>query len=131
METVAKSLWVAGGAAVGANARFWLGAWVLNRYGSAFPWGTLVINVTGSLLIGLYLGLEQIHGFPLSWRLIFAVGFCGGYTTFSTFSWETLKLIQDGQWTPALGYTLASCLMTVAGCWVGLVAAKAIGGGVS
>lgn len=124
MVPLTKSLWVAGGAALGANARYWLGAWVLSRFGSNFPWGTLLINVTGSLLIGLYLGLDERQGFPMSWRLFFAIGICGGYTTFSTFSWETLKLIQEGHLSNAFGYVLASSLLTVAACWAGFAITK-------
>jgi CrcB protein len=124
MVPLTKSLWVAGGAALGANARYWLGAWVLSRFGSNFPWGTLLINVTGSMLIGLYLGLDERQGFPMSWRLFFAIGICGGYTTFSTFSWETLRLIQDGNLSKAFGYVLASSLLTVAACWAGFTLTK-------
>ena len=121
-----RSLLVAGGAALGANARYWLGAWASNRFGPDFPWGTLIINATGSFLIGAYLCYDQARGGAQSARLFIAVGMCGGYTTFSTFSWETLKLLQSGNYAGAFANMAGSALLTVFACWLGFVAARAI-----
>lgn len=91
-------LWVGLGGFLGANARYLLSGWIAARYGTLFPLGTFVINVTGSFILGLFLTLAQervlIHP---NIRLMFAVGFVGAYTTFSTFEYESLRLIQDGE----------------------------------
>jgi fluoride exporter len=122
-EALQKSLWVALGGVLGANARYWLGVWSLARWGSGFPWGTLVINVTGSLLLGLVYGLFTAkfggkHAEAL--RLALGTGFLGAYTTFSTFSYETLVLAENGQWQKAIGYVVGSVVLGLIGAWVGM-----------
>lgn len=114
------------GAGIGANARYWLGVWALRRFGEGFPWGTLAINVSGSLLIGLFMGLSETRGWPMGWRLLIAVGVLGGYTTFSTFSYETLKLLGKG--TSGLGflYVLGSVAAGLVACWAGVLGAKSL-----
>jgi fluoride exporter len=126
MGPLAKSLLIAAGAALGANARYWLGGWIASRIDQPFPWATLLINVTGSLLIGLFLGLSDRQGWPMHWRLLVAVGFAGGYTTFSAFSWETLALMERGRMLPAVAYVGASVLACVAACWVGVAIARSV-----
>src|SRR5579871_5727687 len=86
------------GGFLGAIARFWLGGVISNRMGSRFPYGTFVINISGSFLIGLILTLlaEKTHWSP-NWRYLIPIGFIGAYTTFSSFEYETLRTIQDGQ----------------------------------
>lgn len=94
---------IALGAALGANARYWLSTWFAGRFGPAFPWGTLFINVSGGLLIGLVLTVlnQRLVSDPTA-RLLLATGFLGAYTTFSTFTYETMRLLQDGAYGPAL-----------------------------
>jgi fluoride exporter len=103
---------VGAGAFVGANARYLLGQWAAERFGSGFPYGTLAINLLGSLLIGAFLGLS---GTPLepsgSWRLLIVTGLLGGFTTFSAFSYETYALLSLGRWAEALLYVAASVLL--------------------
>ncbi len=91
-------LLVAIGGGVGSVTRYLVGGWFASRFGPAFPYGTFVINVTGSFIIGLFLAFaqERISLSPY-WRLFFAVGFLGGYTTFSTFEYESMRLLQDGE----------------------------------
>lgn len=105
------------GGFLGANARYLLDNWIAARYGTSFPYGTMVINVSGSFVIGLFLVLvtERFVVHP-HWRLFFAVGFLGAYTTFSTFSFESLALIKDGCW-------LLSLLNIVGSVVLGLMAA--------
>ena len=91
-------LYVAIGGAVGATARYALSGWVQDWVGTLFPWGTLVVNVAGSFVIGiiLHLGSDRFL-IPPEWRLMLTTGFCGGLTTFSTFSHETLALLENQQ----------------------------------
>jgi CrcB protein len=113
------------GGGVGANARYWLGLlvaeWQLRRLGAVeFPLATLLINVSGSVVLGLLAGSffrhpDSIHR---NWYLLLATGFCGGFTTFSTFSYETLRLLEDGKAGAAVLYVVASVLGGLAGVWL-------------
>ncbi len=121
-------LLVALGAAVGANARFLLSSWAAARWGVAFPYGTLLINVLGSLGIGLVLGLlAQRPGADPAWQPLLATGFLGGFTTFSTFSFETYSLISAGQLGQAALYTAGSVALGLAAVFAGLWLARALG----
>jgi fluoride exporter len=113
-------LWVGVGGFVGANARYVLGLWIAARLGSSFPWGTLLINVTGSLLIGIILTVltDRLVADP-AWRLLLVVGFLGGYTTFSSFTMEALDLAQGGEWLLALAYVLGSNIIGLAAVVLG------------
>lgn len=102
-------LWVGVGGAVGAITRYMFGLWIAERLGTSFPWGTMVINITGSLLIGLILTVltDKVVADP-AWRLLLVVGFLGGYTTFSSYTFEVLALANAGEWIFALAYVLGS-----------------------
>lgn len=114
------------GAGIGGVARYALGGWVQAASGPSFPWGTLVINVTGSLLLTLLVGsLERTSASP-EWRLFLGIGVLGGYTTFSTFSYETVRLIQDGDWQRASGYVASSVLLSIAAAFAGFWLAGAL-----
>ena len=107
------------GAGLGGLARFGLGTMVQQAGGVDFPWGTLIVNITGSLLIGvLYMLLEGTPS-ATQWRAFLGVGFCGGYTTFSAFSYDTVLMMQAGNWSRAMLYAFVSvtaCLIaTIAG----------------
>lgn len=116
------AIWVALAGGVGALARFTLDGAVRSRMPSSFPWATLLINVTGSLLLGILTGLVVFRGDPTDLKLIVGTGFCGGYTTFSTASFETVRLIQRGAVTAALSNTVGTLALTVGagalGLWV-------------
>src|ERR1700690_2327224 len=92
--------WIVGfGGFLGAIARFWLGGYISNRMGARFPYGTFVINISGSFLIGLIVTLlaEKTH-WNANWRYLIPIGFIGAYTTFSTFELETFRAVTDGAW---------------------------------
>ncbi len=111
--------WIAAGGAVGAVARFGVVSGA-DRLGLAFPWGTLLVNVAGSFLIGLAFGLLAHHArFDDLVRPFFVVGVLGAFTTFSAFSMETLLLLNDARWLPALAYIAASVLVCVVAAWTG------------
>ena len=109
------------GAAVGANIRYLLGQWVALRIGSEFPYGTLVINVLGSLAIGIFLGLVGTPAQPsIAWRLLIATGLLGGFTTFSTFSYEAYMLFAQDRWREASLYMALSVLLGLAATALGV-----------
>jgi CrcB protein len=119
--------YVALGSAVGGVARYLLAAFVQQRVGLNFPTGTLVVNISGSLLLGFLwryaLGTDVIT--PEA-RALLTTGFCGGYTTFSTFSYETMVLLEDGQSARAGVYVVLSVLLSLAGAWLGIAGARAL-----
>lgn len=88
--------------AVGAPARYLVDGFVQDRSAGSFPWGTLVVNVLGSFVLGVVTGLVVHHGFGGAPRLWLASGLCGAFTTFSTFSWETVRLVEEGDWRHAV-----------------------------
>jgi fluoride exporter len=112
---------VALGSALGGALRWWLSELLQAAPGQGFPWGTLWVNVSGSLLIGWYAArVAAAHGRRSKLRqLFFMTGFCGGYTTFSIFSLETLLLLQAGHLALAVSYVAASLLLWMGGVWAG------------
>ncbi len=118
---------VALGSALGGVTRFWLSGLVANRYGNWFPFGTLVINVSGSFIIGFVAALSSTDSRYLihsNVRTFLMVGLCGGYTTFSSFSLQTLSLAQDGQWLYAVSNIVGSVLLCLLGVWLGYLAGQ-------
>ena len=113
-------VWVGIGGFVGANARFAVGRFALERLGGAFPYGTLFVNATGSLAIGLVASLMAARFVDPAWRLLVITGFLGGYTTFSAYSFETVALLEEGRWSRAAVYVLGSVLLGLAGCASGV-----------
>jgi len=116
---------IAVGAVLGAWSRHWLGEWSLQRWGSGFAYGTLLINLLGSFVLGFFLALHLDKGlFSNNLRLLVAVGWCASFTTYSTFSWDTLRYLQEGRFQLAawnMGLTLGGCLLAT---WVGFLLAK-------
>jgi CrcB protein len=116
------------GGAIGTNARYWLGKLVVHIQGAVeFPWATFLINVSGSMVLGFVAAayLHQVdptHPDPAkrNWYLLLGAGFCGGFTTFSTFSLETLELIRDGKVWAALAYAVGSVVLGLLAVWVAM-----------
>ena len=121
-------LWyIAFGSALGGVSRYLMGGLVQRIAGVGFPGGTLVVNVTGSFLLGLFLRYAlETSTLSSELRAFLTVGFCGGYTTFSTFSYETVAMLEDGQWGRALFYVGLSLGLSVAAVLLGLFAARGI-----
>jgi fluoride exporter len=118
-----RYLLVAFGGAIGTVGRYWLSGLVAQVAGETFPWGTLVINVTGSFVIGFFGTLTGPDGrvFASSTtRQFVMIGICGGYTTFSSFSLQTLNLMNDGEWLYAGGNIVLSVVLCLIGVWAGV-----------
>jgi len=122
-------LWVAIGGALGSVARFWLASSMAVLTGAEFPWGTLLINIIGSFVIsffGMLTGTAARFAVPYEARVFVTVGLCGGFTTFSSFSVQTIELIRTGQPGRALLYVAASVILCLGACALGFTAAQAI-----
>jgi len=117
--------WVALGGALGSAARFWFSGVIARNFGVTVPWGTLLVNITGSLAIGVFATITGPDGRWLApaWfrQQFFMLGICGGYTTFSSFSLQTLNLIQDGEWLYAGANILVSVAFCLVAVWLGYV----------
>ncbi len=119
--------WVGLGGFLGANARYLLGGYIADRWGTVFPYGTFVINVTGSFILGFFMAYAQERPWVAPGaRLMFAVGFVGAYTTFSTFEYETMRLIQQRELLLATWNIVGSLLSGAVAVFAGL----ALGGSV-
>jgi len=119
-------LWyIAAGSAIGGVSRYLLGGLLQRQTGGTFPIGTLVINISGSFLLGFILryAVETPTLTPET-RAFLTIGFCGGYTTFSAFSYETVALMEDGQWPRAALYVALSVGLSVLGTFLGIAAAR-------
>jgi CrcB protein len=128
-STLAIYLWVGLGSALGGMGRYWCSGVVARLVGETFPWGTLFVNVTGSLLIGFFATLTGPDGrifAGTTTRQFFMLGVFGGFTTFSSFSLQTLNLVQDGELLQAGGNIIGSVLLCLIAVWLGHVLALSI-----
>ncbi len=120
---MAAYFWVAFGGALGSVARFWFSGAIATRFGETFPWGTVLVNVTGSFVIGFFASVTGPEGRWLvpGWfrQQFFMLGICGGYTTFSSFSLQTLNLAEDGEWFRAGANVLISVVCCLISVWLG------------
>ena len=120
-----RTFWaVAIGAALGGVARYYVSSAVQHCVGATFPWGTLLINVTGSLLLGFIVRYALATTVSAEIRLLLTTGFCGGYTTFSTYSFETVTLLEDGQYLRGGAYAVGSMVLALAATTGGFFLAR-------
>jgi CrcB protein len=121
--------WVGIGGCVGACARFAVANWAGRRFDATFPYGTLIVNITGAFLIGVILTLfaERAIADP-RWRLLLVVGVLGGYTTFSSFAYEAFVLADRGQWLRAGTYVVGSNVLGIAACVAGVLLTRRFSG---
>jgi CrcB protein len=124
LKSMQSFLLISLGAVLGANCRYWLGGWAVQRFGAAFPYGNLIINLSGSFILGLFMVLvtDRFMVDP-HLRLLVAIGFLGSYTTFSSYTYESVSLVLSGQlWLGLLnlfGSSLLGGLATLLGIWLG------------
>lgn len=129
MSEAVTALYVAAGGALGSILRYWCSGLVANAFGQTFPFGTLAVNVVGSFLIGMVavvLGPDGRLLLAPEHRQLILVGLFGGFTTFSSFSLQTLALVQDGEWLYAAANILLSVVLCLAGVWLGWLLGMAI-----
>lgn len=122
-----KYLLVAFGGAIGSVLRFWAGGFVSSRLGTRFPYGTFVVNITASFLIGLIMTLlaERAH-WSANWRYLIPIGFIGGYSTFSTFEYESFRVFQDGELLIGSMNIVFSVAVGFVSVWLGVITGRAI-----
>jgi CrcB protein len=124
-----RFLWICLGGAVGTGARYLLSTWVARAAGPGFPWGTFAVNVLGSFLLGLLLQVALTTGSPgPTLRVALATGVLGGFTTYSSFNYETLALLQEGEWALGLANVLGTVFACLVAGWLGLVAGRGMAG---
>ena len=118
---------VAVGGAIGACTRYLVSTWAAGRFGADFPMGTLIVNIAGCFIIGVFMTLttERLIVSPY-WRLVFAVGFLGGLTTFSSFGYETLRLIEEADLVQALWNVVLNLVVGLGATWLGIIGARLI-----
>jgi CrcB protein len=115
--------------AVGTGARYLMGGLALKLLGASFPWGTLVINLLGSFVLAAVMTIGTTTGtLSVTTRLTLATGFCGGFTTYSTFSYDTFKYFQEGAWGLGLANILATVIGCLLACLLGFAGARSIAG---
>lgn len=122
-----NSLWIAFGGALGTLARFWLNELVSAAVGSAFPWGTVLVNISGCFVIGFFSTVTGPEGrFVLSSlsRQFVMIGICGGYTTFSAFGLQTVHMLQKGDWGIAFIHIMVSVIFCLLAVWLGIMTAS-------
>lgn len=120
---------VVAGGAIGTAARYFTSGMVANAFGETFPWGTLAVNVIGSFIIGFFATLTAPDGRLFvsgTTRQFVMAGFCGGFTTFSSFSLQTLNLMRDGEWLYAGGNIVGSVALCLFFVWLGSISAMAL-----
>jgi CrcB protein len=116
--------WIMGAGALGSGARYLVGLWAVERLGAAFPYGTLIVNITGSFALGMVAHLATASAWSPELRAAIAIGFLGGFTTYSSFNQETLTLLGNGATGAAFGNIAITLMAGLAAGWLGLLVAR-------
>ncbi len=125
--SLSKYMYIALGGALGSIARFWVGSAVASRLGTKFPYGTFVINITACVIIGFSLTfLAKRTDLNPAWRFLVPIGFVGAYSTFSSYEWETVSTLRNGDFSMAALYAFGSLFLGLAAVWCGAVIAEMI-----
>jgi CrcB protein len=126
-NSIVNYLWIALGAVAGASSRYFLSGYIARTFSATFPYGTLLINITGSMVLGFFLILagERVLLDP-RWRFLVAIGFCGSYTTFSSYAFETFAFVEQGQWLLAGINIVASNALCLAAVLAGAAIARGL-----
>lgn len=126
-QTGVNVIAVAAGGAAGSVLRYAVAQWVVGRFGPTVPWHTLIVNVTGAFLLGMLMALATERGTVSEpWRLLLGVGLLGGYTTFSTFAFESVELFAEHAPVLGVAYALGSVIAGVLAAWLGIAAGRSI-----
>ncbi|GIV13697.1 MAG: putative fluoride ion transporter CrcB [Fimbriimonadales bacterium] len=118
------------GGFLGANLRYWVGGWLADRFGLLFPVETMLINITGSFLLGAFMTLALHFTWSPEWRQLVAIGFLGAFTTYSTYEYESFRLIQEGFWLKAFLNLFGSLVLGLIAVFLGVAVARWLIGGV-
>jgi CrcB protein len=124
-----KYLVIGLGGFIGANARYIIGSWAAQKWGTSFPYGTFIINITGCFILGLFATLTLRYAWNDYWRLLIAIGFVGAFTTFSTFEYESLQLASEGSLAGAALNILGSVILGFLAAFLGVVIARLLAHG--
>jgi len=118
-------VWVLIGGGLGSVLRYWMSLYITKEYPSNFPFGTVAVNIIGCLLIGLIYGFtDRFQLSSVQWRLFLATGLCGGFTTFSAFAYENMRLLQTGEYLNFSINTIGSCVFGIGAVFLGITLAK-------
>jgi crcB protein len=117
------------GGFVGANLRYWLGGWIAQKIGVLFPIETMLINLSGSFLLGLFMTLALHYTWSPEWRQVVAIGFIGSFTTYSTYEYESLRLLQEGAWVKAGLNLFGSLVLGLIAVFLGVALGRLLIGG--
>jgi CrcB protein len=117
------------GGFVGANLRYWLGGWIAQKIGVLFPIETMLINISGSFLLGLFMTLALHYTWSPEWRQVVAIGFIGSFTTYSTYEYESLRLLQEGAWFKAGLNLFGSLVLGLIAVFLGVALGRLLIGG--
>jgi CrcB protein len=123
-----RLFWICAAGAAGTAARYLVGLWAGQRFGATFPYGTLIVNVTGCFMIGALMHVAMVNAWPVTTRAALTIGFLGGFTTYSSFNYETMRLMEEGAAATAFLNVLLTLLGGFAAGWLGLVLARQLAG---
>jgi len=125
---MSRFFWICVAGAMGTGARYLVALWAAQRFGAGFPYGTFIVNVTGCFMIAAIMHLATVNAWPATVRAALTVGFLGGYTTYSSFNYETARLLEEGAFATALLNVVLTICSGFAAGWLGLLLARQLAG---